>query len=178
MIWLALLGGFLLGWLGSSRNFAAYRALARETFMRERDCYRAARWLAQYNYARMQALEELASSMLSISYYKLSRLIEPQLSRQPYIGAIAQSIPIAHVPAQLQGPARAYNDRMWLHHRDDDAVRLGAETPEQLEVARLRRTVRNLYGLLATVGLEAQADFVISNALGQPDPEEVLPSLY
>lgn len=108
----------------------------------ERKCYQAARWLAQYNYAYMAAVRNVAARDLHLTYNALTCMVDDDLRRHAYYGMAGQVIPLMYVPKELRGAAAAFNRRVFANWpaRYTEKVDRG-ETVEQARIRQLQDAV-------------------------------------
>jgi len=165
--------------------------------------YRAARWLATYNFARLSALSDVMAKALVMDLRTVQLRIDEQLEKLPYYGCAGQTVPTAKVPVALKDDIAAYN-AMVLSARYITAFAGTVRAAGQLEVERNLRTAlfimtraepeATLEDVHCATGVPLPHVRVVALALRSraewdlhrlgtaeeqdPDPESVLPSIY
>ena len=176
----------------------------REYFAR----YRAARWLACYNHASVAVLQDLLAKRAGLSYRAIRELVNAQLAKQPYYGALNQLMPMQLVPEDLCNDAETYNIAVTRHGWPSGYTAKGrcVETPDQLRARQLgdaldvltrAPTEERLDSVAAATGvplphvrevaqaMRSRAEWDLLQILGTEsnkpvtvEPETVLPSIY
>ena len=189
---------------GSIFERANQREATREYFSR----YRAARWLACYNHASVAVLQDLLAKRAGLSYRIIRELVEAQVVKQPYYGALNQLVPMQLVPEDLRNDAETYNVAVMQHSWPSGYTAKGryAETPDQsrtrqlgdaLDVLTRMPTEEQLDSVAEATGvplphvrkvaqaMRARAEWDLLQILGTEsnkpvtvEPETVLPSIY
>jgi hypothetical protein len=175
---------------------------------RYRDMYRAARWLGQWNYNRLAAVQDVAVEGLGTTYAALMRDVDKEAASRPWM-YLGQVIPEQLVPDELRHAAGLYNRAIFEQWPDKyGQPNYGhGETPDQVRARQLQDA---LLAALRELPTDAVRDIVdatgapyndvkavieavdgrrawdVSRVLGASsldvgvavDPEEVLPARY
>ena len=164
--------------------------------------YRAARWLGQWNYSRLAALQEVASMKVGLSFGALRRMVDAEAANRPWYYT-AQTIPLDLVPEELRSAAEAYNASVFKnwppYYADPVSSRMECAHLRQVqmleEVLLVVTRVPDddvLKDIACTVGTSFAVAEAVANALygraaydaqrliqpGETLAEEVLPSVY
>ena len=197
---------FLLAVFAASAFFSASRNAETE-MQAEKYCsyYRAARWLATYNFAKLSALSDVIVKRLGISLREVQGLTNAQLEKFPYYGCVGQMLPLRAVPINLQDAAVAYNSMLLKAGQDDTEFRQPIRAAPEDEVRLLRAALfimtraetevmlEDIHGSTGVplphvkavaVALRSRAEWDMARLLPieepdpEPDPESILPSIY
>ena len=163
--------------------------------------YKAARWLGQWNYSRLAALQEVTAKRLGLSFGALRRMVDEEAAHRPWYYT-GQTIPLGAVPEELKNAAEAYNrsvfkdwpERMAMTEADyevsaeraqiaclEEALLTVTRVPSDAVIADIATTVGTSFDIAEAVAnaLYARAAYDV-NRLIEPDYslEEVLPAVY
>jgi hypothetical protein len=120
----------------------------RKKLREEADVTLAAVWLAQYNYARMAATEDVVLRLVEQSTQQVNRsrladLVQRRLTaheESPWNGVLHQTIPMYAVPPELRWAASTFNARVSLEwpERYRYAVRTDQDSVESVRIKQLQ----------------------------------------
>jgi hypothetical protein len=161
--------------------------------------YRAARWLSQWNYSRLAALQEVLSVKLGITFKAAQRMVDHEVATRPWYYT-GQTLPLDLVPLELRSAAKAYNASVFKDWPDryaepragcvesaeriqlralEEALIVMTQTPSDVVLSDIASSTGASFAVTEAVALAIRSRALYDiNRLTQPDAEEVLPSVY
>ena len=133
--------------------------------------YRAARWLGQFNYSRLAALQEVLSAKLGITFRAAQRMVDHEVATRPWYYT-GQTLPLDLVPLELHSAAEVYNASVFKDWPDRYAEPMGAEPPHVKQIRALEEALIVMSQtpsdvLLSDIAGSTGASFAITEAVAQ-----------
>jgi len=141
--------------------------------------FKAARWLAEYNYAWLAAAQDvICAKQALLTYDDLCACVKEQLSARPLYAALGQTILLDKVPPEMYGAAVQYNAALYSRWPSEYTRRIiPLETVDQQRIRQLQDALHDV-AQLVPIECTGQLTRVLARTYGKFDPEEVLPTRY